>query len=189
VIGFYSTWQAARQAGAPQYVIDLYEAIYKDLFQAYTENRGLTGPLPLCQPGMVRQPATDPSGRVIAYSKPIVMVVDEFSTSTADSVPAMLQDAGRALLVGMRTNGAGGNNISLPAGPFSEGQTGLTIGTMTRAKPIVTSDHPTAYYIENIGVRPDVEIDYMTRENLLSAGQPFFQAVTQQAIEHVRRTR
>ena len=39
-------------------------------------------------------------------------------------------------------------------------------------------------YIENIGVRPDIAVDYMTRWNLLSAGAPFVQAFIQ-AIEQL----
>jgi C-terminal processing protease CtpA/Prc len=181
--------QTARNANAPRHIIQLYEAIYNDLSVAYNEYRGLTGPLPLCQPGMIRQPATDSTGKPITYTKPIIMIIDEFSTSTADSVPAMLQDASRALLVGMRSNGAGGTNVNMSAGTYAEGTIGMTRGTMTRSRPIVTGDHPTAYYIENIGVRPDVEIDYMTRENLLNRGATFFNAVTQAAVEHIRRNR
>ena len=37
-------------------------------------------------------------------------------------------------------------------------------------------------YIENIGVRPDIVADYMTRTNLITGGAPFVQAFTQKAV-------
>jgi C-terminal processing protease CtpA/Prc len=110
---------------------------------------------------------------VIAYQKPIVMLIDEFSTSTADSVPSMFQDAHRGLLYGMRTNGAGGNNTSFDAGPYSEGFTGMTLALQVRSNFFATSDYPVTTLIENVGVRPDFESNYMTKENLLQSGRPF----------------
>jgi hypothetical protein len=47
---------------------------------------------------------------------------------------------------------------------------------------VSTPDFPPAPYIENIGVRPDVVVDYMTRANLMGAGAPFVQAFTQAAV-------
>ena len=176
--GFYNSLQNARGAGADQWVIDLYDSLYRQMNQAYSENRGLTGPLPLCGPTMTRTSATDAAGRSIAYTKPLLMLIDEFSTSTADSVPAMLQDAGRGILFGMRTNGAGGTNSGFDTGAYSEGFTGMTLGIMTRKAPVATPEYPTGPYIENIGVRPDIEVDYMTRDNLLQQGRPFVNAFT-----------
>ena len=63
----------------------------------------------------------DVDGNVLAYKKQIMMLIDEFSTSTADSVPGMFRDANRGVLYGMRTNGAGGNNTTFDAGSYSEG--------------------------------------------------------------------
>src|SRR5205814_2158977 len=81
--------------------------------------------------------------------------------------------AKRGLLVGFRTNGAGGNKTSFAAGAYSESSAGMTLALQVRPNPVVTSDFPTTSYIENVGVRPDVEIDYMKRENLLQRGKPF----------------
>lgn len=186
VISFYNSLSFARAAGLDQWMIDLYEMIFDELYQAYTENRGRTGPLPLCSPSIDRQPAMDRTGKVIAYTKPVIMLIDDFSTSTADSVPGMFQDARRGLLVGLRTNGAGGNNTSIAAGAYSEGFAGMTLALQIRANPIVTSDFPTTAYIENVGVRPDVEIDYMTRENLLTRGKPFMDAVTATMVNYIK---
>jgi hypothetical protein len=38
--------------------------------------------------------------------------------------------------------------------------------------------------VENIGVRPDIAVDYMTRANLLNGGASFVQAFIQ-AVEHL----
>lgn len=189
VVSFYNSLNVARAYGAEQWIIDLYEAIFKEVYQAYTENRGLTGPLPICGNSLDRTPATGRDGNLIAYTKPVMMLIDEFSTSTADSVPAMFQDAGRGLLFGMRTNGAGGNNISLDAGAYSEGVTGMTIATQVRRAPVSTPEYPASDLIETVGVRPDIEVDYMTRQNLLSRGKPFVDAFTAAMVDHIRKSR
>ena len=173
VLGFYNSMVAAKVANASQDVIQQYEQLFKELLAANQQGRLVTNPLPLCSSSLTRGPATDLSGNVIAYRKPLVMLIDEFSTSTADSVAAMIQDARRGLLYGMRTNGAGGTNTGLEAGPFSEGYTGMTLGLMVRPNYIWTSDYPTVNLIENVGVRPDFEDNYMTKDNLLQNGYPF----------------
>ena len=55
---------------------------------------------------------------------------------------------------------------------------------MHRGRLIQTPDLPAAPYVENIGVRPDIVIDYMTRTNLMTAGAPFVQAFTQVIVDH-----
>jgi C-terminal processing protease CtpA/Prc len=115
-----------------------------------------------------------------------MLLIDEFSLSTADSVASMIQDAGRGLLYGIRTNGAGGTNTSYDAGPFSEGFTGMTLGLQVRKGPVATPDYPTTAYIENVGVRPDVERDYMTKDNLLQNGAPFVNAFLDRMAAYIR---
>src|SRR5260370_39530523 len=172
-LGFYNSMINAKAQGAPFDVIARYETIYQALADANAQNRGLTEPGPLCTSSLTRDPATDNAGNVIAYQKQPMLLIDGFTLSTADSVASMIQDAGRGVLYGMRTNGAGGNNTTYDAGPFSEGLAGMTIGLQTRKGPISTPDYPTTRYIENVGVRPDVVHDYMTRDNLFRNGAPF----------------
>jgi hypothetical protein len=173
ILAFYNSMIAAKAANAPQDVIEQYEQDFNEMLAANQQGRLVTKPLPLCSSSLTRDPATDSSGNVIAYQKPLVMLIDEFSTSTADSVPSMIQDARRGLLYGMRTNGAGGNNTLFDAGPYSEGVAGMTLALQVRSTYIATSDYPTTNLIENVGVRPDFESDYMTRDNLLQNGYPF----------------
>ncbi len=172
VNAFFSSLDAARRAGADQWIIDTYQAFYDAISRAYSENRGLAGPLPICGPSGTRFPGP------VVYTKPLIMLIDEFSTSTADSVPGMLQDAHRGVLFGMRTNGAGGTNTGFFTGSYTLGFTGMTLGMQTRANPVATPEYPASILIENIGVRPDLVYDYMTKDNLLQRGRPFVDAFT-----------
>lgn len=186
VLGFYNAMISAKAAGAPQDVIARYEMIYNAMLAANAQERGLSETLPLCTSSLNRDPATDASGNIIAYKKPLMFMVDEFSLSTADSVAAMIQDAGRGILYGMRTNGAGGNNTSYDAGPFTEGVTGMTLALQVRKGPISTPDYPTTAYIENVGVRPEWSRDYMTKDNLLQNGAPFVKAFLDGMASYIR---
>jgi len=118
----------------------------------------------------------------VAYKKPLVTLVDEFTTSSGDMLAAILQDNHRGPLLGMRTMGAGGNNIQFDCTTFTEGTCSMTIGLMNRGVVISTPEFPPSPYIENIGVRPDIVVDYMTRSNLVTGGAPFVQAFTAAAV-------
>jgi C-terminal processing protease CtpA/Prc len=169
-------------------VINLYSGFLKEVQQAYSENRGMTGPLPLCTQTLDRPAAKDSRGNVIAYTKPLIVLTDEMSASGADAFPAMLQDAQRGLIVGWRTMGAGGDVIDVPATTYSGGNTRVTESLMIRKNPVMTSDFPAAPYVENIGVRPDIQIDYMTKENLLQKGKPFVDAFTQVIVDQIKKS-
>ena len=181
---------AAASAGNNQTVIDQYQNIFGAIQLPTTGSQRRTAAVPLCTPSFDRPPATDSKGNIIAYTKPLIMLIDEFSVSTADSVPAMMQDNGRGPLVGWRTNGMGGSNslnTSRFQVPYSEGDTGVTLALMVRKAPVATADYPLSAYIENVGVRPDVEIDYMTRDNLVNAGRSFLQAFTDIIVQQIQK--
>ena len=60
---------------------------------------------------------------------------------------------------------------------------------IAHAAPIIyTDDFPPAPYIENIGVRPNITLDYMTRQNLLTGGSAFVAAFTQAVVQHAQST-
>ncbi len=189
VANFSSRLESARASNSPDWVIALWEALLKDVRAAFSENRGRTGPLPLDMPSLDVEPATDRTGKIIAYTKPLIVLIDEFSVSTADLFPALIQDSRRGPLVGMRTAGGGGTNGSFPGTTYSEGTAGVTFGLMVRPLPVATTEFPTTQYIENVGVRPDLELDYMTRENLLTRGRPFVEAFTAKIIEEIKAAR
>jgi len=183
MLGFYNAFVNARDTGAPADIVAQYQLLFNALADANSKLRGLTDPVPLCTSSLNRLPAAG------AYRKPIMLLTDEFTLSTADSVANMLQSSDRALLYGMRTNGAGGNNTSFDAGPFSEAVTGMTIGIQTRRIPTAVPGYPTSIYIENSGVRPEVVSDYMTKDNLLQNGAPFINGFLKTMAGYVRGSR
>ena len=150
--------------------------IKDEILAANAAQRGRTKPIPLDDVTIDRGPATDSKGNVIAYTKPLIVLVDEMSASAGDAFAATIQDNARGPLVGWRTMGAGGNVEGWEAGTYSLGYTTVTESLMNRKNPVVTSDYPTAPYVENIGVRPDITVDYMTIDNLNRAGKPFVDA-------------
>ncbi|MBL8214878.1 MAG: hypothetical protein JNK87_29430, partial [Bryobacterales bacterium] len=186
---YTNTLISAKSAGAPFTEIAQHEANLDEIRAANREGR-LSKPLPLCgTPGLTVQPFRNAAREAIGYDKPIMVLTDEFSTSAGDAFPAVLQDNGRALIYGYRTNGAGGNVVDLPAGTYSEANTRMTLGLMVRNGDVVTDDYPSAPYVENIGVRPDLTVDYMTKENLLNNGATFVTRFTEAMAEYIRQRR
>jgi hypothetical protein len=189
ILGFYNSWVNAKTAGAPAAVIYQYEMLYKAMLAANSRGALITESLPLCTSSLLRAPWQDADGNVLSYKKQILMLTDEFSTSTADSVPGMLRDANRVVLYGMRTNGAGGNNTTVSAGSYSEGFAGMTLALQSRKEKHLNPDYPYTDLIENTGVWPDLIDDYMTKENLLQSGAPFLRHVLEHMAAQIRMSR
>jgi len=186
---FYNSLSAAIANRAPQQVISLYTMWLQALLDAAQQGSTVTESLPICTSSLTRDALLDKDGRLMAYQRPVMMLIDEFSLSTADSVPNMIQGANRALIVGMRSNGAGGNNTSYPAGSYSEGTTGMTLAMQTRKAPADIPGYPESVYIENAGVWPDITMDYMTKDNLLQSGAPFVGSFLQTMADFIRQPR
>jgi hypothetical protein len=162
--------------GAPQYYIDLLQAIKDEIVASNAAMRGLTKPVPLDDVTINRSPAMDAKGNIIAYTKPIIVLVDEMSASAGDAFAATIQDNARGPLLGWRTMGAGGAVETWEAGSYSLGYTTVTDSLMIRKNNIVTAEYPAAPFVENIGVRPEIVVDYMTADNLNRQGKPFVDA-------------
>ena len=159
-------------------ILENLENNFNEVLRAYNENRGRSAPVSLNATGsLVLNPAP------VAYTKPLIVLADEFSASAADMFPATIQDNGRAPIVGMRTMGAGGSVVGFTCTSYTESFCRITVSLMNRGVLIATPEYPTAPYIENIGVRPNIVLDYMTRANLMAAGAPFVQAFTQVAVK------
>ncbi len=178
--------QQATLGRADQWVLDTYNHYLHDIIQAYSENRGLTGPIAACSqllsnfpPETVQLPAST------VFTKPLIILVDEFSISAADIFPAMMQDNHRGVVVGMRTSGGGGSVSAWPAGYYSEAIATNTNSLVIRNHPIVTPEYPAAPLVENIGVRPDIALDYMTRDNLLNHGATFVGQFTSILLDQI----
>jgi Peptidase family S41/PDZ domain len=163
--------------GAPTWQTELYGVFLKTMQQANAANRGDTGDLPLCYAAYETvPPAMDRNGNNIAYTKPILVLTDDFTLSAAETFGAILQDGQRATFFGTRTDGGGGNVVSFDVGVYGEGQARVTLGLETRKAPVSTPGYPTTNYIENVGIYPDIYQDYMTKDNLLNGGTTFLNA-------------
>lgn len=181
--------EALKSLRLPDWQIAYYEAIVADVKQAYSENRGRTGPLPDCGISLELDPFTDSRGNVVGYSRPLMVLIDETSASAAEAFTAQIQDAGRAVVFGMRTSGLGGGTVGWDLTTYSEGTGRITIGMMNRKNPVEVEGYPVAPYVENIGVHPDIVEDYMTRDNLLNSGQQFVRRFTDIIVQHIRNSR
>jgi C-terminal processing protease CtpA/Prc len=167
---------SAAAQGAPKSYTDLLQMIKDQIVAANSAMRGMTPPIPLDDVTIDRSPAMDAKGNLLAYTKPLIVLVDEMSASAGDAFAATIQDNARGPLVGWRTMGAGGSVEFWEAGTYSLGVSSVTESLMNRKNPIVTADYPTAPYVENIGVRPDILVDYMTADNLNRNGKAFVDA-------------
>lgn len=92
------------------------------------------------------------------YTKPIYFLINELDFSGGDATPAMLQDYGRARLIGVRTAGAGGTVEEFTHRGTVEFGYSLTTSLMYRKNGV---------FVENYGVSPDLEFklsvdDYRT---------------------------
>lgn len=167
---------AAQAAGAPAEVIENLRAIMNEIIAAYNENRGRTAPVSLTTGSLTLQPVQN------AYAKPVLLLVDEMTASGGDFFAAIVQDNHRGPLLGMRTMGAGGSVSGFDCTIFTESVCEITASLMNRGVLISGTEYPPSPYIENVGVRPDIVVDYMTRANLMSAGAPFVQVFTNAAV-------
>src|SRR5260370_42428670 len=114
-----------------------------------------------------------------------MLLTGEFRASAADFVAAVFQGNQRGIIFGHRTMGAGGNvNASLVT-TYSEGQASVTESLMSRKNPVTVDGFPTAPYVENIGVRPDVIQDCMTRDNLTNQRATFVQAFSDTIVSYI----
>lgn len=169
--GGYEPWEIA-----------LLESMVDQIRTALNENRGRTGPIPICAPSFDWEPANDGRGNVLAYTKPILLLTDEFTISWGDLFATVMQDSNRATLFGYRTQGAGGAASSFRAGSFSETTTSYSLSLGIRQTPTFTSEYGTTNVMENVGVRPHIYYDAMTEENLMGQGRAFTDAFTRAVL-------
>jgi C-terminal processing protease CtpA/Prc len=175
---FSSSLYSAKASGAPTWVTDLYGSYVASIKQALSENRGMTGGLPLCGVSFDVNPATA-SGKIIAYTKPILVLTDNFTLSTAESFTMTLQDNNRATIYGMRTDGGGGNVVGYNnVTAYSQGNSRVTQGLIQRLNPIAANGYPSMLFYDGVGIQPDIAQDYMTADNLASGGTVFVNGFT-----------
>lgn len=102
----------------------------------------MTTPMPLMGIEYIKPHPT------VHYTKPIVFLVNGLSFSCGDLMPAMLQDSGRALILGTKTPGAGGIVVSTSY----PSRYGVSRYTYTGSFGLRHDLTP----IENNGVTPDI---------------------------------
>jgi hypothetical protein len=85
--------------------------------------------------------------------------------------------------------GAGGNVVSYQSGSYSELGFSVTQSLMHRQQPGAVPGYPASSYVENVGVHPEIEEEYMTRDNLVNGGRPYVEVFTRAMVEHIRRNR
>ena len=190
VVSISVALEQAKAAGAPQNIIDLLAMIKDAIVNANASFRGRTEPISLDGPTLDRSPLTDSQGNLLAYTKPLIVLTDEMSASGAEVFAAGIQDNARGRLVGWRTMGAGGSVETWEAGSYSLGLTSVTESLMNRGRNVVPARRgkaffPPAPYVENIGVRPDVRINFMTSDNLSQSGKPFVDAFVTAIVNQI----
>jgi len=193
---YESIVRQAKAANAEQWVIDVWDFQLKAVQESATANRAMTGALPACflavsptfpAPSDQWPALRDNNNQLVAYDKPIVFLADELSVSFGDIFPAMMQDNKRGPIVGMRTGGWGGSISGWTVGFYSEATSSVTNSLVIRTTPASAPGLPTAPVIENLGVIPDIELDYMTRDNLMMNGRPFIDAVTRIVLDEIAK--
>jgi hypothetical protein len=85
------------------------------------------------------------------YTKKVAILVDECTFSAGEFLAAILQDNKKALIFGMNTAGAGGCMKRFGPSPYSNAFITLSWTSAIR---------PSGTYIENIGIKPDVECSH-----------------------------
>jgi hypothetical protein len=181
----------ARALRMEDWVISTYQIYVDDMKRALNSNRGLTSAIGACRQfqeiGAPHMYDNEPAPN--AYSKPLIILIDEFSISAADIFPSMMQDNGRGVLVGMRSSGGGGSVSGWPTGFYSESFSTNTNTLVLRKTAIQTAEYPAAPYVENIGARPNITLDYMTRDNLLNNGRTFVERFTEIIVNEINKSR
>ncbi len=176
VASFSSSVSAAQRAKAEEWVINLYKAYLAEVQTAFSENRGMTGPLPVCGPSIDASTLIDVRGNKLAYTKPILLLTDNFTLSAAEIFTMMLQDSKRATIFGDRTDGGGGSVVEFDATDYSEGAARVTLDLIVREHPVATpgfAPGPYNAYYDGQGIYPDILESYQTLDNLLNGGQTF----------------
>ncbi len=163
--------------GAPGWVIADYQYMLDAVKAALKDNRARTGGLPLCSYKEESDPYFDSKGVLALYTKPLVVVTDNFTLSAGELFTMFLQDNQRATVIGTTTDGGGGNVVSLAATAYSEGNTRMTQGIIRRVMPFSVPGFPAMPYYDGVGIYPDIWQDYMTVANLNTGGADFVAAV------------
>lgn len=147
-----------------------FEYLENEIKESLTQKRFLTNPVSLNLTGSfgMIQP-----NKQVRYTKPVLMLINEFDFSGGDAFPAILKDNGRVTLFGAQTSGAGGNVAE--HGPLANSafKLQLTESLMVR---------PNGQFMENRGVMPDIAYE-ITEDDFLNDYRGYLQAFTVEAAK------
>ncbi len=197
VQGFEAELNFATANRVPEWMLEYLRYTLTALREAEQGRSALTGPLASCAPvGDPYQPPTvevdpirDVFGEVVAYTKPMILLVDDLTVSFGDLFASVFQDNRRGPVVGIKTPGYGGFVGGQQSGFYSGSFTSTSLSVGVRSRAVSAPGLPTAPWLENIGVVPDIPLDYMTRENLITNGRPFVAEFTRLMLEEIARPR
>lgn len=139
-------------------------AVIAEIRRSLEAGEELSRPISLCPEGGMVKPYTDADGNPILYTKPKLLLIDEFDCSTGDMFPAILQDAGVVTTFGSRTIGCGGNVFTMDYIGLSDFSLRITASLALRPKPVPLPDGGETQYLENIGVTPDIPYAFSARD-------------------------
>lgn len=149
-----------------------FEFLESELRDSLVQRRFLTNPVSLNYVGTFGM--IQPAGSV-RYTKPVLLLINEFDFSGGDAFPAIMKDNGRVTLFGAQTSGAGGNVREY--GPLANSffKLNLTESLMVR---------PNGEYMENRGVKPDVAYS-ITEDDFMNGYRGYVDAFTAEALKLV----
>jgi hypothetical protein len=161
------------------------QEVYEEINSAYMQGRRLTHAIYPRNVTPYLTPAADAGGTPISYSKPIVLLVDQNSACAAEAFAAVFQDNRRGVVAGMQTQGVGGAiDTRVHGGEYSESLLSFASTLLVRTQPSGTAGRPV--YIQNVGITPDVQLNYMTKANLVTDGKAFVGEFTRLIVQQIR---
>ena len=185
ILSLESSLRFAELFGASASEIEEIKRMLGEFRSAFSKPRGFTFLEPICSNSRALPAYTDRTGKQIAYSKPVVLLIDDLSSSAAEGFAAMMQDNKRALLYGYRTGGLGGAVLSTNVGFYMEARTRYTYSILVRSTISTVPGYPAEPYIENIGVHPDKVSDTATVEFIATRGKDWVEKMVSEAVEYV----
>jgi Peptidase family S41/PDZ domain len=183
-----NTLQLLRSVGADPAFIAFQESMLEQLRLAYERGDALVGPFPMVGGTVTRQSPKDHQGNVLAYTKPIMLLTDDWSVSAADMFAALFKDNQRGLIFGTRTNGAGGAFQSTSVGGYVEGEIIVEVNLGMVNHVMNVPGYPQTRYWENVGIHPDIVEERLTRENLLNGGATFSRHMVAAIVQYVQQS-
>jgi len=165
---------------------EIAKKIIDEIRAAIEEGRPLTDPVSLCfTDGYIHPHFTDEGVKTV-YTKPILMLINEWSISTADMTPAPLQDAKRVVMFGGTTCGAGGNVETTSVIGHSDFRISQTESLTVRPIAVMTDSGVPTNYLENVGVIPDVPY-YITVDDFVNGYQGYKKAIEDTMMEMLNK--